>query len=99
MLTHWLSYPKTRDAIATQNEELFVLWEYLKIYLIIKSFPSADYFQTHDRETQEAQMSIHVSQKIIRFKSMNSSVNLFTEWQKWLDITESDYDLINLIKN
>ena len=39
-----------------------------------------------DRETQEATMSVcmcllSVSQKIIRFKSMNSSVNSFLEWQ------------------
>ena len=30
---------------------------------------------------------------------MNSSVNSFPEWQKLLDIDESDYDLKKLIKN
>ena len=55
------------------------------------SFQSLD---LEDRETQEATMSVcmclSVSQKIIRFKSMNSSVNSFLEWQKLLDIDESD---------
>ena len=31
-----------------------------------------------------------MSQTLIRFKSMNSSVNSFPEWQKLLDIDESD---------
>ena len=42
---------------------------------------------------------VRPSQKIIGFKSMNSSVNSFLEWQKLLDIDESDYDLKKLIKN
>ena len=52
-----------------------------------------------DQETQEAQMSFRSSQKIIRFKSMNSSVNSFLEWQKLLDIHESDLDLKKIRKN
>ena len=52
-----------------------------------------------DRDTQEAQICHHMSQKIIRFKSMNSSVNSFIEWQKLLDIHESDLDFKNLIKS
>ena len=51
------------------------------------SFQSRD---LKDRETQEAQMWVCPSQMIIRFKSMNSSVNSFPEWQKLLDIDESD---------
>ena len=55
-----------------------------------------------DQETQEVTMfvshkqqkincvSIRLSQKINRLKSMNSSLNSFLEWQKWLDIHESD---------
>ena len=49
-------------------------------YRVIPNFQSRN---LEDRETQEATMSVcmyvSVSQKIIRFKSMNSSVNSFPE--------------------
>ena len=38
-------------------------------------------------------MSIHSSQKKIRLKLMNSSLNSFLEWKKLLDIHEIDLDL------
>ena len=60
------------------------------------------FFQSRDLEdweSKEAQMCVCVclclSQKIIRFKSMNSYVNAFLEWQKQLVIHESDKDLID----
>ena len=61
-------------------------------------------FQSRDLQnqgTQEAHVCMYVcmSQKIIRFISMNSSVNSFLEWQKLLDIDESDYVLKKMIKN
>ena len=40
-----------------------------------------------------------MSQTLIRFKSMNSSVNSFPEWQKLLDIHESNLDFKNLIQS
>ena len=66
-----------------------------------------NYFQSRDledRETQEAKclyvcLSVCISQTLIRFYSMNSSVNSFLEWQLWLDIHGSDLDLKNLIKS
>ena len=60
-------------------------------------------FQSHDLEdweTLEALLwvcsSLCLSQKIIRFKSMN--LNSFLEWQKLLDIFESNLDFKNIIK-
>ena len=43
-------------------------------------------------------MYVCMSQTLIRFKSNDSFVNSFIKWQNWLDITESDKDLIDLIK-
>ena len=52
------------------------------IVLVLKETFIKLHFQSHnlkDRETQEAQMWVCPSQMIIRFKSMNSSVNSFLE--------------------
>ena len=53
------------------------------LFLLKNDFQSRD---LEDWETQEATMSVCMyvclSQKIIRFKSMNSSVISFQEWKK-----------------
>ena len=71
--------------------------------MLLTKFENVLSHDLEDWETQEAQMwvhpSVHSSQKIIRFKSMNSSVSSFLEWQKLLDIHESDLDFKNFIKS
>ena len=51
--------------------------------MLLTKFENVPSHDLEDWETQEAQMwvhpSVHSSQKIIRFKSMNSSVNSFLE--------------------
>ena len=54
------------------------------IFLVLRSR------RLRDSRSHNVCMSVCMSQTLIRFKSMNSSVNSFPEWQKLLDIDESD---------
>ena len=46
--------------------------------------------RSRDSGSHNVCLSVCMSQTLIRFKSIDSSVNSFIEWQNWLDITESD---------